>query len=199
MYDNEFETKENKIQTKDKIEPQHKHAEGKIFRSGITAISFPSSTSHSFLPNAFLFWAFFWASFLGIKYFHNDLNGKKLHFILNMKLLVSSFAAAQAEVKQCCSPLHLGRNVWLWPSAWAFFKSVSGADCGKAFTFTLHKYWTTIKYHWFAGQNSITGDLSRLVKNMERKGNFCHNSFIKLVMSKRTTVVIPSTSETTSY
>ena len=23
MYDNEFETKENKIQTKDKIEPQH--------------------------------------------------------------------------------------------------------------------------------------------------------------------------------
>ena len=104
MYGNEFETKESKIQTKDKIEPQHKHAEGRIFRSGITAISFPSSTSHSFLPNAFLFWAFFWASFLGIKCFHNDLNGKKLHFILNMKLLVSSFAAAQAEVKQCCLP-----------------------------------------------------------------------------------------------
>ena len=59
MYDNEFGTKENKIQTKDKIEPQHKHAEGKIFRSDITAISFLSSTSHSFLPNAFLFWAFF--------------------------------------------------------------------------------------------------------------------------------------------
>ena len=148
MYDNEFGTKENKIQTKDKIEPQHKHAEGKIFRSGITAISFLSSTSHSFLPNAFLFWAFFWASFLGIKYFHNDLNGKKLHFILNMKLLVSSFAAAQAEVKQCFPPLHLGRNVWLRPSAWQghykvtglklHFLSVSGADCDKAFESTLH-------------------------------------------------------------
>ena len=25
MYDNEFETKENKIQTKDKIEPQHQY------------------------------------------------------------------------------------------------------------------------------------------------------------------------------
>ena len=25
MYDNEFETKENKIWTKDKIEPQHTH------------------------------------------------------------------------------------------------------------------------------------------------------------------------------
>ena len=25
MYDNEFETKENKIWTKDKIEPQHRH------------------------------------------------------------------------------------------------------------------------------------------------------------------------------
>ena len=25
MYDNEFETKENRIWTKDKIEPQHKH------------------------------------------------------------------------------------------------------------------------------------------------------------------------------
>ena len=25
MYDNEFETKENKIWTKDKIEPQHSH------------------------------------------------------------------------------------------------------------------------------------------------------------------------------
>ena len=59
MYDNEFEIKENKIETKDKIEPQHKHAEGKSFRSGSTAISFSSSTSHSFLPNAFLFWAFF--------------------------------------------------------------------------------------------------------------------------------------------
>ena len=59
MYDNEFETKETKIQTKDKIEPQYIHVEGKIFRSGITAISFPSSTSHSFLPNAFLLWAFF--------------------------------------------------------------------------------------------------------------------------------------------
>ena len=69
----------------------------------------------------------------------------------------------------------------------AFF-SVSGADCDKAFKFTLHKYWTTIKYHWFAGQNSITGDLSRLVKNVERNGNFFHDSFIKLVMSKKTYV-----------
>ena len=59
MFDNEFETKENKIQTKDKIEPQRIHVEGKIFRSGITAIYFSSPTSHSFLPNAFLFGAFF--------------------------------------------------------------------------------------------------------------------------------------------
>ena len=58
MYDNEFGTKENKIQTKDNLEPQHKHAEGKIFRSGVTAISFPSSTSHSF-PMPFFFWHFF--------------------------------------------------------------------------------------------------------------------------------------------
>ena len=28
MYDNEFETKENKISTKDKIEPQHRHSFG---------------------------------------------------------------------------------------------------------------------------------------------------------------------------
>ena len=53
MYDNEFETKENKI------EPQHIHVEGKIFRSDITAIYFSSPSSHSFLPNAFLFWTFF--------------------------------------------------------------------------------------------------------------------------------------------
>ena len=26
MYDNEFKTKENKIQTKEKIEPQHTHS-----------------------------------------------------------------------------------------------------------------------------------------------------------------------------
>ena len=133
---------------------------------------------------------------LSTKCFHNDLNGKKLHFILNMELLVSSFAAVQAEVKQCFPPLRLGRNVWLRPSAWQehykvtglklHFLSVSGADCDKAFKFTLHKYWTTIKYHWFAGQNSITGDLSRLVKKMERNGNFFHDSFIKLVMSEKT-------------
>ena len=118
MYDIEFGTKENKIQTKDKIEPQHKHAEGKIFRSCITAISSLSSTSHSILSSQCF-------SFLGI-FFHNDLNGKKLHFILNMKLLVSSFAAAQAEVKQCCPPLHLGRNVWLRPSAWQGDYKVTG-------------------------------------------------------------------------
>ena len=35
MNDNEFGTKENKIQTKDKTEPQHIHVEDKIFRSGI--------------------------------------------------------------------------------------------------------------------------------------------------------------------
>ena len=140
---------QRKIKFKPRIKLNHNTNMQKAkWRSGITAISFPSSTSHSFLPNAFLFWAFFWASFLGIKYFHDDLNGKKLHFILNMKLLVSSFAAAQAEVKQCFPPLHLGRNVWLWPSAWQghykvtglklHFLSVSGADCDKAFESTLH-------------------------------------------------------------
>ena len=60
MYDNEFETKENKIQTKDKIEPQHKHAEGKIF---LEVALQPSLSLHQlltpFFPMLFFFGHFF--------------------------------------------------------------------------------------------------------------------------------------------
>ena len=146
MYDNEFETKENKIQTKDKIEPQHIHEKAKFL-----VVLQPSLSLYQpltpFFPVLFFFGHFLGFIF-GDKMFPQWPNGKKLHFILNMKLLVSSFAAAQAEVKQCFPPLHLGRNVWLWPSAWQghykvtglklHFLSVSGADCDKAFKFTLH-------------------------------------------------------------
>ena len=65
MYDNEFGTKENKIQTKDKIEPQHKHAEGKIFRSGITAISNPFINLSLLSSQCFSFLGIFLGIFLG--------------------------------------------------------------------------------------------------------------------------------------
>ena len=38
MYGNEFETKENKIQTKDKIEPQHIYCKITVFHGGKVSI-----------------------------------------------------------------------------------------------------------------------------------------------------------------
>ena len=42
MYDNEFETKENKILTKDKIEPQHIHLLFPNYTTSVTSQSYPS-------------------------------------------------------------------------------------------------------------------------------------------------------------
>ena len=39
MYDNKFETKENKIWTKDKIEPQHRHS---FMSTKFLALEYPS-------------------------------------------------------------------------------------------------------------------------------------------------------------
>ena len=44
MYDNEFKTKENKIRTKDKIEPQHIHASNKTARGVAEKIATGTTT-----------------------------------------------------------------------------------------------------------------------------------------------------------